>query len=158
MIDSRDPTHLHKATYWIWLAITEDLKSAGLDFRIVSTFRDFEKQDALYNQGRTAPGPVVTDARAGFSFHNVRRAVDAWPVDPTTGNLSTKFVDSPAAEPLFELYGNIGKAHGLVWGGDWKKRDRPDRPHLENRFCARCGTIAPTSRHFAEDGECAIGR
>lgn len=44
--------------------------------RIVQGFRSFPEQQALYNQGRTTPGPRVTAAKAGQSYHNYGLAVD----------------------------------------------------------------------------------
>jgi hypothetical protein len=38
--------------------------------------RSFAEQDALYAQGRTKPGKIVTKARGGFSNHNFGVAFD----------------------------------------------------------------------------------
>lgn len=38
--------------------------------RITSTLRTWEEQEELYAQGRTKPGPKVTNAKAGDSVHN----------------------------------------------------------------------------------------
>lgn len=46
-------------------------KSAGLDILVTCTYRSNFEQEQLYAQGRTAPGPIVTDARAGQSEHNL---------------------------------------------------------------------------------------
>jgi peptidoglycan L-alanyl-D-glutamate endopeptidase CwlK len=48
----------------------------GIDLLVTSTYRDNASQEALYAQGRTAPGRIVTNARAGQSYHNYRCAVD----------------------------------------------------------------------------------
>ena len=55
-------------------------KSHNIDLLVTSTYRDFESQTALYAQGRTAPGKIVTNAPAGSSFHNYRCAVDVVPL------------------------------------------------------------------------------
>ena len=52
----------------------------GIDALITSTYRDAESQNALYAQGRTAPGRKVTNVRGGDSFHNHRCAFDFVPV------------------------------------------------------------------------------
>jgi peptidoglycan L-alanyl-D-glutamate endopeptidase CwlK len=43
---------------------------------IVQTLRTFEEQDLLYQKGRTRPGPIVTNARAGQGYHNYGLAID----------------------------------------------------------------------------------
>lgn len=91
---------------------------------IVQTLRTFEESDALYQKGRTRPGPKVTNAKAGQSYHNYGLALDfcnqingklVWTVDKNW----MKVVD------LF-------KSAGWEWGGDWKSLK--DYPHLEKRF------------------------
>ena len=44
--------------------------------RITSTLRSFAEQTALYNQGRTTAGQVVTNAKAGQSNHNFGLSFD----------------------------------------------------------------------------------
>ena len=51
-------------------------KEHNIDLLVTSTYRDAESQNALYAQGRTAPGKIVTNAQAGDSWHNWRCAVD----------------------------------------------------------------------------------
>mgnify|MGYP006053741235 CR=1 FL=1 len=43
---------------------------AQIDVLVYCTLRTNEEQDALYALGRTKPGSVVTNARAGQSSHN----------------------------------------------------------------------------------------
>lgn len=92
----------------------------GIRVLITSTYRDNESQAALYAQGRTKPGKIVTYAKAGDSYHNHRVAFD--------------FVPLVGGQPawndraLFRRCGAIAKSCGLEWGGDWKK---PDMPHCQ---------------------------
>ena len=44
-------------------------QAEGIEVIITSTYRDSASQNALYAQGRTKPGKVVTRARAGQSYH-----------------------------------------------------------------------------------------
>jgi len=44
--------------------------------KLISGLRTYEEQDALYAQGRTAPGPKVTNAPGGHSNHNFGLAFD----------------------------------------------------------------------------------
>lgn len=52
------------------------MKSSGLDYLITCTLRSGAEQEALYAKGRTAPGAVVTNARAGQSAHQYGLAFD----------------------------------------------------------------------------------
>ncbi len=47
---------------------------------IYEGLRTMERQAELYNQGRTAPGAIVTKAKAGQSFHNAGLAIDYVPL------------------------------------------------------------------------------
>jgi peptidoglycan L-alanyl-D-glutamate endopeptidase CwlK len=51
-------------------------RQAGIDLRIIDAFRTLAQQDALYAQGRTAPGRQVTNAPGGKSYHNYSVAYD----------------------------------------------------------------------------------
>ena len=49
-----------------------DCEAEGIELLVTSTYRDNFSQAALYAQGRTAPGRIVTNPRAGQSFQNYR--------------------------------------------------------------------------------------
>src|SRR4051794_20782928 len=68
--------------------------ASGIDIIITSTWRDFEKQNALYSIGRTAGDQrmCVTNARGGRSWHQFRCA---WDVVPVVGGKCVW--DDPAA-------------------------------------------------------------
>lgn len=87
-------------------------QQAGIDLLVTSTYRDKESQDALYAQGRTAPGPVVTNARGGESMHNYRLAFDVVPMR------NGKCVWD-AADPVWAQVGELGEEVGLEWAGRW---------------------------------------
>lgn len=87
---------------------------AGIDLLVTSTYRDNASQDALYAQGRTAPGRIVTNAKAGQSYHNFRCAVDVVPLRNGKPVWDTK-------DPVWQTVGRLGKAAGLEWAGDWKR-------------------------------------
>ena len=86
---------------------------SGIDILVTSTYRDYESQDALYAQGRTTEGKIVTNARGGDSFHNQRCAVDIVPV--VNGK-----PDWDGSHPVWQDIGRIGKESGLEWAGEWK--------------------------------------
>jgi len=83
----------------------------GIDLLVTSTYRDNESQDALYAQGRTTPGNIVTRAKAGQSWHNWRCALDVVPL------VNGKAIWDDQA--LWKQVGEIGKSCGLEWAGDW---------------------------------------
>ena len=87
-------------------------KAKGIDLLVTSTYRDAESQDALYAQGRTTPGNIVTRAKAGQSWHNWRCALDVVPL------VNGKAIWDDQA--LWKQVGEIGKSCGLEWAGDWK--------------------------------------
>ncbi len=86
--------------------------------KITQGRRTMEEQAALYAQGRTAPGPRVTNARPGMSWHCWARAFDFAFMGP----------EPFSEEHPWETVGELGEKLGLHWGGRWK---RPDRPHFE---------------------------
>ena len=99
-----------------------DCEAEGIELLVTSTYRDNFSQAALYAQGRTAPGRIVTNARAGQSFHNYRCAVDVVPL------LHGKPVwDSKNS--IWQDVGRIGKAAGLEWAGDWQRFK--EYPHFQ---------------------------
>ena len=91
--------------------------------QITSTYRDFSSQATLYAQGRTTPGGKVTNAKAGYSYHNFRMACDVAPV--VNGSIPWNDID------LWDKIGAIGKECGLDWGGDF--HSFVDRPHFQIR-------------------------
>lgn len=48
----------------------------GLRLRISQGLRTISEQDALYSQGRTTKGKIVTNAKGGQSYHNYGLAFD----------------------------------------------------------------------------------
>lgn len=94
----------------------------GINVNIISGTRTFEEQDRLYAKGRTTRGPVVTNARGGYSNHNFGIAFD---IGVFNGN--HYLPDSP----LYKAVGAMGIELGLEWGGNWKTI--VDQPHFQLR-------------------------
>ena len=88
-------------------------KEQGIDIIITSTYRDAESQNALYAQGRTIPGKIVTNAKGGQSFHNWKVAFDFCPIV----NGKPQWADTA----LFTKCGGIAESVGLEWAGRWVK-------------------------------------
>lgn len=91
---------------------------------VTSGFRGFAEQTALYAQGRTRPGPVVTKARAGQSAHNYGRAIDVVLDGSPAPGLQMCWDWKQAA--WLRLRAKIAahpRLHSGWWWGDW--------PHIE---------------------------
>ena len=121
MINSRSLADLRPVVAAKADAFVTACRAAGVDVLITSTFRDNESQDALYAQGRTAPGKRVTNAKGGQSMHNHRCAFDFVPV------VHGKAMWDDAR--VFKRCGAIAQSLGLEWGGRWVTR--PDAPHCQ---------------------------
>jgi peptidoglycan L-alanyl-D-glutamate endopeptidase CwlK len=101
------------------------LSPQGITMCVYSGLRNSEQQDALYAQGRTLPGQIVTNARAGYSNHNYGLAVDIVPYEAgTMGVLNWDVASAP-----FQTMVRYLKAQGLTYGGDWKTF--PDDDHFQ---------------------------
>src|SRR5699024_2629471 len=94
----------------------------GLYVQFSDGYRSHAEQNALYAQGRTKPGPIVTNARGGQSLHNYGLALDMF--------ISNKEGTS-ASWPYDKLKqaAGIAKSLGFEWGGDWK--GFKDYPHIQ---------------------------
>jgi len=88
-------------------------KENGIDLLVTSTYRDNESQQALYEQGRTTAGKVVTNAKAGDSWHNWRCAVDVVPIVNGKPNWD-------GLHPVWDQIGKLGEQAGLEWAGRWR--------------------------------------
>ncbi len=97
-------------------AASDALNDENTFILVVSGLRTAGEQNALYAQGRTVSGHVVTNARAGFSMHNYGLAADIVPY--TTG--SGGQLNWVSSTPQFQRMVGAMKAQGLEWGGDWK--------------------------------------
>ena len=93
--------------------------------KIYFTFRSNAEQDALYAQGRTVPGKIVTNAKGGESYHNYGLAFDAAP-------LNEDLTIDWSGGINYEIMGRIGELVGLEWGGKWKSF--VDKPHMQYTF------------------------
>ncbi|MGH9932316.1 MAG: M15 family metallopeptidase [Pyrinomonadaceae bacterium] len=113
---------LQPAVQPIALSLLERCESAGVPCEVVQGTRTFSEQQAVYDQGRTTPGAVVTKARPGDSFHQYGLAFDVAPV--AYKNLP----DWNPSGPAWLVIGQIGEGLGLHWGGRWST---PDAPHFE---------------------------
>jgi peptidoglycan L-alanyl-D-glutamate endopeptidase CwlK len=97
----------------------------GLAVRITHTFRTMDEQQHLWMQGRLLPGPIVTNAKAGSSAHNWRKAFDVCFNGATLAECYP-----PHSDVRWTRVGEIGEGLGLAWGGRWNTIK--DLPHFED--------------------------
>lgn len=93
----------------------------GLTVEAISGTRTYAEQDHLYAQGRTRPGSIVTNAKAGQSNHNFGVAIDLGLFR------GSSYIDSTEPELASKVYAEIAAnaPAKLAWGGYWKIRDTP---------------------------------
>ena len=103
-------------------ALIESAAAIGIAIKIISGTRTFAEQDALYEQGRTKAGRIVTNARGGYSNHNFGIAFDIGVFE------GGRYLDE---SPAYKAVGALGIKLGLEWGGNWKTIQ--DEPHFQLR-------------------------
>lgn len=103
-------------------SLVQKCAANGIDIKIIGGTRTYAEQDALYAQGRTRPGKIVTNARGGYSNHNFGIAFD---IGVFSG---TKYLGE---SPKYKAAGVLGMDLGLEWGGNWTSI--VDQPHFQLR-------------------------
>jgi peptidoglycan L-alanyl-D-glutamate endopeptidase CwlK len=112
MINSRNLDDLIAPARSRAKAFVAECSKRGIDVLITSTYRDSAAQAALYAQGRTVPGPKVTNAKPGQSWHNWRCAFDFVPI--VNGKAQWNDIAT------FQRCGEIAESVGLEWAGRWR--------------------------------------
>jgi peptidoglycan L-alanyl-D-glutamate endopeptidase CwlK len=102
------------------LEAKKHFQQLGVDCVVIAGTRTWAEQDAIYAQGRTKPGKIVTKARGGESRHNFGLAIDLGLF------VGGKYLgDSPFYDHIGKI---VEKFPALEWGGAWKF---VDEPHVE---------------------------
>lgn len=102
--------------------------------RVTQGYRTIAEQNALYAQGRTGNGRIVTNAKGGQSYHNYGLAIDL--VELVNGQPNWAFD-----------YGKLQKMAvdmGIVWGGTFKSI--VDKPHFEISFGYKPSQLASITK------------
>jgi len=123
---SRNLKDLHPDIRW---RAEKLIENPPVPMLIYFTLRTFDEQQELWEQGRSKPGKIVTNAKAGQSYHNYGLAFDSCPVDE---NGQPKWEDTNG----FNVIGEAGECFGLQWGGRWV--GFKDRPHLQISYGFTC--------------------
>lgn len=119
----RDITLCHPRLQKLAAQLLEECSKQGLQIKIGETLRTVEEQDALYAQGRTKPGSIVTNAK-GSSYSSYHQWGTAFDIYRNDGQGAYK-----ESGRFFEKVGAIGVSIGLEWGGNWKSI--VDKPHFQ---------------------------
>ena len=113
--------------------------NSPFDFRITDGARTTEEQFALYQKGRTLPGPKVTncDGYRAKSNHQIKsdgfgHAVDIFPCGILENGVYRKFTSAEGYDDKkLKLIANhilaVAKSKNVnvEWGGNWKMHDTP---------------------------------
>jgi hypothetical protein len=110
----RSLAHLHPAARKPIAALAQDVQRAGLPFRVYETYRGRERQEDGVRRG-------VSKARYLSGYHNYGLGTDF------VGFVNGRWSWAPSL-PWARL-GQLARARGLRWGGDWT--GFVDKPHVQ---------------------------
>lgn len=127
--------------------MSDMLTQEGILIRVTQALRSWSQQDALYAQGRTTPGNIVTNCPGGHSYHNFGLAVDCAPDDPSQPGYQP---DWNASHPTWKRMEAIGQSLGMDSGATW--RSFPDAPHFQISGRFPEGSPSEEVRQLFKDG------
>ncbi|MBC1846341.1 N-acetylmuramoyl-L-alanine amidase family protein [Listeria seeligeri] len=104
--------------------VIKKMAKQGIYLCVAQGYRSKTEQNALYAQGRTKPGSIVTNAKGGQSNHNFGVAVDLCLYSSDGKKVIWESTTSRWKKVVAAM-----KAEGFKWGGDWKTFK--DYPHFE---------------------------
>ena len=116
-MSSRSLKDLNQATRQMAELHVQLCKQRGVDLLIYCTVRSNAEQTELYAIGRTKPGKIVTNARAGQSAHNPDKDGKAAAYDAVPLLFGKPMWDGK--HPTWAIAGAAGEEAGLVWSGRW---------------------------------------
>lgn len=118
-------------------------QASGVEYLAIAGHRTWAEQDALFAQGRTKPGRIVTKAKGGQSNHNFGIALDFGVFE------DGKYLDEKEPAKAAKIHAGIAAhaaAHGIEAGHFWKFQDSP---HYE---IATGLTLAQKRARYAKGG------
>lgn len=129
---ARDIKQLHPDVQKLANKLVEECKKKGLKIKITECLRTKAEQDALYAQGRTTKGNIVTKVKYPYSFHCWGLAFDICRNDGK-GAYNT-------SDNFFQKVSKIGVSLGLDSGATWKTF--VDLPHYQlNTYGKTCAEL-----------------
>lgn len=139
-------------------ALIEQSYSRGVPIVITQGLRTIAEQNALYAQGRTKPGPIVTNAKGGTSYHNYGLAFDFAILLPNGKSLSWDMKRDGDKDKTADWQEVVqeGKRMGLEWGGDWTSFK--DASHFQMVFGLTTAQLRAGKRPTAEQVKDALAK
>lgn len=124
----RDLTKVHPKLQETVPKILEAMGALGHPMLVTDTLRTESEQKALYAQGRTAPGLIVTNADGVVKKSNHQAKADGL---GHAVDLCFLVDNKPswALQHPWKLYGLAAETLGLRWGGSFQALH--DLPHIE---------------------------
>lgn len=101
-----------------------ELLQSGAKLIVTCAYRSPQEQYKLFQQGRSTPGPIVTqlDGVTRRSRHNADPAEAVDVAVLVSGKVSWDV-------SRYQSLGMLARRYGLEWGGDWPRFK--DYPHLQ---------------------------
>jgi len=100
---------LHPMIRYEILHLIKKCIDSNVNIRVVQGYRTFAEQEALYAQGRSKPGPIVTNARGGWSNHNYGLACYSEDTEILTKEGFKKFYDLKPTDEVATFKDEVGK-------------------------------------------------
>ncbi|QDP42048.1 M15 family metallopeptidase [Radiobacillus deserti] len=127
------PTELHPIVASNMQELITQAKDIGINILITDEWRSIEEQNALYEQGRSQDGSIVTNVEGGESYHNYGLAID-FAIELDNGDViwDMAYDGNKNKQADWMEVVEIAKSLGFEWGGDWK--NFKDYPHLQMDF------------------------
>ena len=116
----------------MYMHANNNILGKGVRLRFAYTLRTFAEQDALYAQGRTKSGSIVTNAKGGQSFHNYGLAFDIVLLYDKDDNGTFETASWDIHDPNWIKVCEYFQEQGWEWGGSWKSFK--DYPHFQKTF------------------------
>ena len=115
-------TRLYEIHPKLAFKVTQLENLLGKSLEVVQGLRSWAQQAAIWAQGRTMPGAIVTRCPPGHSWHQFGLAVDICP-DELLGS-----PDWNPEHPDWQQIETLAESIGLVSGGGFSSHDHP---HLQ---------------------------
>lgn len=127
------PTELHPIVKERSDQLVQQAAKIGIVVLITDGFRSIEEQNTIFEQGRTAEGNIVTNAKGGESYHNYGLAID-FALETPSGDViwDRQYDRNQNGKSDWSEVVKIAKSLGFEWGGDWK--GFKDYPHFQMDF------------------------
>ena len=118
-----------RAKFEDFLALAQPILARhGVTVEVISGLRSYQQQAALYAQGRTKPGRIVTNARPGSSWHNYGLAID---LGLFKAGVYLDEKNPRLADKVYAELGALAKSMGIEWAGYWTTFK--ETPHFQYR-------------------------